>query len=502
MKILSATQIRQADEHTIRHTAITSLELMERAAEAFREAFMQPYTESSGQTLIFCGTGNNGGDGLAFARLWGEEFSDVQVFIIGDLQKSTPDFTENYRKLPKRIPLRFLTAPEDFPEVHPEDIVVDALFGSGLNRPVEGLHAQLIHHLNHSQATIVSIDIASGLFADTHTPGEAIIRPAVTVSFQVPKLAFMLPQNEKYVGKWIVKNIGLDEKFIASQETPFHYLEEKDVVDLLPQKRKFMHKGDNGRLLLVAGGKGKMGAAILAARAALRSGAGLLYAHVPKVGRDVMQGAVPEVMVSEDKLEDAVSIIAEYPQMDAIAIGPGIGVKDSTVHGLGELLTKWKGSLILDADALNCLSKSPELLKELPQNTLLTPHPGEFSRLVGEWVDEFQRLDMMRAFCQKYQVNMVLKGAHSAICDSYGTVWFNSTGNPGMAKGGSGDVLTGILGALLAQGIRPIDTLKLGVFLHGRAGDLAAESLGHYSVTASDIIDHLPRAFLSLYKAD
>lgn len=498
MKIFSATQIRQADSYTIEHEPIASIDLMERASVAFCQKFTTLYTAQNQHVLIFCGTGNNGGDGLAIARILAQNSYRVKVSVLGNVATATVDFLENFKRLPHSILNTSITAHADFPLLSDHEIIIDALFGSGLNRPIEGLAADLIHHINVSGASIVSIDIASGLFADKHTPGSAIVQPDQTITFQLPKLAFFLPENDRYVGAWHVVDIGLNQEFINNQATSHFFLQKEDVAPLLPVRKKFGHKGDFGRLLLVAGGQGKMGAAVLAARAALRSGVGLLYAHSPKVGRDVLQVSVPEAMVMEDGNDAVITAISAWQQMDAIAIGPGIGTQAETIQALQQLIKVWKKPLVLDADAINCLALQPDLLKELPNDSILTPHPGEFRRLVGDWTDDFHRLELLCSFCQKHQVNMVLKGAHSAICDSCGNVYFNSTGNPGMATGGSGDVLTGILGALLAQGLTPSEALRLGVYIHGLAGDIGANALGEISLAASDIIDSLPQAFAQL----
>jgi len=491
MKILSADQIRQADSFTITHEPIASIDLMERAAKAFCIQFTALYPSKNSPILLFCGTGNNGGDGLAIGRLLAQEDYHVKVFTIGKTETASADFLENFNRLPHSIVHAPITDHTDFPLLSDHEIIIDALFGSGLNRHIEGLASDLIHHINASGATIVSVDIASGLFADRHSQGTAIIQPDHTISFQLPKLAFLLPENEQYVGEWHVVDIGLSQAFLNEQTTTHNFLQKEDVTSLNPTRKKFGHKGDYGRLLLVAGSKGKMGAAIMAARAALRSGVGLLYVQTPEIGRDVLQVAAPEAMVVE-------TAIVDWQQMNAIAVGPGMGTDNETAEALHQLLKQWKKPVVLDADAINLLALHPNLLKDLPKESILTPHPGEFRRLAGEWTDDFQRLELLRSFCQKHQVNMVLKGAHSAICDSNGSIYFNSTGNPGMATGGSGDVLTGIIGALLAQGLSPAHALRLGVYVHGLAGDIGSQSVGALSLTASDIIDFLPMAFSQL----
>jgi hydroxyethylthiazole kinase-like uncharacterized protein yjeF len=498
MKILSSEQTRKADNYSIANEPITSLDLMERAASCFVTKFTSLYPDCNHPIRIFCGTGNNGGDGLAITRLLHEANYHVRSFSIGSLTKATDDFNENFARLPNRLNHAHIEAESSFPLLSDHEIIIDGLFGSGLNRPVEGLAANLIHHINESGAKIVSIDIASGLFADQRTSGDNIIKPTDTISFQLPKLAFFLPENEAFVGQWHVIPIGLSPKFIDDAECKIFLLEASDIKVALPQRSKFAHKGDAGRLLIIAGSKGKMGAAILATRAALRMGAGLLYAHVPAIGRDAMQISVPEAMVLEEWNLDCISDIQVPEKIASISIGPGIGTQKETAEAIYQLLKNNQRPMVLDADVLNILAMNPEWMELLPHGSILTPHPGEFERLAGKWMDEFHRLDMMRDFCAKYHVHMVVKGAHSAICHPNGDIYFNSTGNPGMATGGSGDVLTGIIGSLLAQGVESADAIQLGVYLHGLAGDVAEKNIGELSMSASDIIQFLPKAIQQL----
>ena len=498
MKVLSSNEIRKADAYTIEHEPISSIDLMERASKAFVTKFKSLYPNKEWPVIIFCGVGNNGGDGLAIARLLHEADYHVKTFSIGALDKASNDFSENFKRLPASLKHTHLQTDFDFPLLSDHEIIIDGLFGSGLSRPITGLVGQLIHYINTAGAQIISIDIASGLFADQHSSGDSIITPRHTISFELPKLAFFLPENERYVGEWHLVSIGLNEEFISNAESTHYYLEETDVSSFIPKRTKFVHKGNAGRLLIVSGSKGKMGAASLATRAALRTGAGLLYVHTPKIGRDVIQVSVPEAMVFEDQHAECISYIEVPENITGIAIGPGIGTEKETATAVHELLQKYRDPMVIDADAINILGANPEWKTLIPNGSILTPHPKEFERLVGKWKDEFHRLELMRTFCEKYHVHMVLKGAHSAICHANGDIYFNSTGNAGMATGGSGDVLTGILGSLLAQGIPPADALRLGVYVHGLAGDLAELTFGQLSMSASDIVDFLPQAIRSL----
>lgn len=495
--ILTAEQVRSADRHTIENEPILSIDLMERASQAFVSRFVKMISENH-RIKVFCGTGNNGGDGLAVARILRRKGFSVEIYIIGNPNRGSLDFSKNLERLDS--PNRFIHIEDekDFPLIDDRDILIDAIFGSGLSRPVDGLHGLLIQHLNHAAAKIISVDTASGLFSDQANAGGNIVRPWVTIAFQTPKLAFFQPQLAPFVGSWFVEDIGLDRPFISSMKTKFYLTEDPDVEEILKSRERFAHKGDVGRLLLVSGSKGKMGAAVLVGRAAMRSGIGLLTVHVPACGADIMTISVPEAMTSIDQNEATVSHVDLSFQPKAIGVGPGLGFSPSTVQMMQKLLQEWDDPFVLDADAINILAEHRELLDLIPPQSILTPHPGEFKRLVGQWKDDYEKLSLLQSFCQRHQVNVVLKGAFSAVCDSDGNVCFNPTGNAGMATAGSGDVLTGIVSSLLAQGYEPIDALKLGVYVHGLAGDLAKETVGECGLIASDIIAHLPRAFLQL----
>ena len=493
MKVLTSEQIREADQYTIKHEPISSLDLMERASEAFVTKFLGLHPQKI-PTYIFCGTGNNGGDGLVISRLLIGRGWDVKTFVIGNLEKGSPDFTANLRRLNS---FATISKKNDFPKIPDQPVIIDGLFGSGLSRPVEGLYGDLIRYLNEQNAQRIAIDIASGLYADQSLAKDAVAFKAdYTISFQVPKLSFFLPECSKYVGEWRVMDIGLDKEFIEKQETVFSVTEKNDVINLVPERSKFAHKNSVGRLLVVAGSKGKMGAAVLCTRAAFRAGVGLVNVCVPKCGIDIMQITIPEAMVLDGK---GTSEIQSIPNTDdTVILGPGLGTGSKTLDAFENFIRSAKHPLVIDADGLNLLAKKKSLLKEVPVDSILTPHPGEFKRLVGDWKNDFDKLDKLRAFCQKYKVNVVLKGANSAVCNSGGAVHFNPTGNPGMATAGSGDVLTGIVGALLAQGLIPFDALKLGVYLHGAAGDEAVRELEMPWIQASDIIRFIPNAVSAL----
>ncbi|SNT01618.1 NAD(P)H-hydrate epimerase [Ekhidna lutea] len=493
MKVLTSEQIRAADQYTIKHEPISSLDLMERASEKFVLKFMQINRENR-PVRIFCGVGNNGGDGLAIGRLLKDKGWDVYLYIVGNTRKGSEDFKANlersglYAVLNKEI---------DLPKINDSDIVIDGLFGSGLSRPLDGFYREVVEFLNGHQCTKVSIDIASGLYANQAMPGDAVaFKPDFTLSFQVPKLAFFLPDCHPYVGEWCLLDIGLNQSFIQKQESNIFQSELKDISPLFPVREKFIHKNKAGRLMIAAGSKGKMGAAILCARAAFKSGVGLVNICSPKCGVDILQVTIPEAMVVDGK---GANEIHSFPKTeDTILIGPGLGTKPKTIDAFEKLLKTTDKPMVIDADGLNILSKKKSLLKLVPKESILTPHPGEFKRLVGEWKNDFDRLYKLQNFCVKHEFNVVLKGAYSAVCNSTGDVHFNPTGNSGLATAGSGDVLAGIIGALLSQSLKPFDALRLGVYLHGAAGDEAGRSLESPWIQASDIVNFLPKGISSL----
>ena len=494
MKILSSRQIRETDQFTIKYEPIQSIDLMERASKAFVTKFLGLHPAKQ-RVYIFCGTGNNGGDGLAIARLLIDKGWEIEVFVVGEVENGSHDFKINLERLSffERICSR-----DDFPRIVPDSVIVDGLFGSGLSRPLDGIYHELIGFLN-SQAKVqrIAIDISSGLYADRPMHEEAVAFKAdYTISFQLPKLSFFLPACESYVGQWRVVDIGLKKEFIKKQETDFYLTEVEEVRALIPTRSTFTHKSKVGRLMIVAGSKGKMGAAILCARGAFRAGAGLVNVHAPACGVEILQISIPEAMVSIDQGE---AFVEKIPiSEDTIAIGPGLGTDDASVEAMRIFLRSYQKPLVIDADGINIIAQHPDLIKTLPKESILTPHPGEFRRLVGDWANDFEKLQKLKELCVSNSLNMVLKGAFSAVCSSDGIVYFNPTGNPGLATAGSGDVLTGITAALLAQGLTPIHALRTGVYLHGLAGDEAVREMQTPWIQASDIIDFIPQSVNSL----
>ncbi|MCP2043172.1 NAD(P)H-hydrate dehydratase [Pontibacter sp. HSC-36F09] len=503
MKILSAQQTREADAQTISEEGIASDELMERAARAFTGWFENKFMPEQ-PVCIFCGPGNNGGDGLVVARLLHQRLYDVQLYLINDGNEASPDFQINLERLPREVPPYHISNKNDLPAIPDKACIIDALFGTGLSRPVTGLYADVINWLNEHSSCTVAIDTPSGLYTDKQTPAEgAIVQADHTVSFELPKLAFFLPQHAQYVGDWHIVSIGLSPAYLAEAESNFHYVEQKEMQQLLKPRSKFSHKGTYGHALMLCGGYGKIGAAVLAARACLRSGVGLLTVQAPAIGYDVLQTAVPEAMLIPDNNRKHLSRLPEsMEKFNAIGIGPGIGTERMTKTLLGQLLATTDLPLVIDADAINLIASSDKLKAQLPKGKVIfTPHPKEFERLVCKSNNEYERLEEVREFCRIYQCYMVLKGSHSAIATPEGDIYFNTTGNAGMATGGTGDVLTGILTGLVAQGYTLKEACLLGVYLHGLAGDLAKDTVGEIALIASDEIQHLPQAFQKLGRA-
>jgi len=501
MKILPVEKIREADAFTIKNEPIKSIDLMERAAnQCYR--WIKKHVDKSHRFTVFCGPGNNGGDGLVIARLLAQKDYDVDVIIVRFTENGSDDFDANLKRL-EGIDILSLTEIREgdtLPEISTNDFVIDAIFGSGLSRPVAGFVAELIKQINTSGAITISIDTPSGLFSDENSSEKkgAIIEADYTLSFQFPKYAFLFPENDKYVGRWFVLPIGLMQEFTDLLEVENFLVEKWDAIQLLKPRNKFDHKGTFGHALLIAGSFGKMGAATMAAKAALRSGAGLVSAHVPQSGYPIIQTAVPECMVSIDENDKVFSKPPELGLYNAIAIGPGLGTAKASQNALKLLIQNANVPIVFDADAINILGENKTWISFIPAGSIFTPHPKEFERLAGKSSNNFERNKMQREFSIKNRVYIVLKGAHTCISTPDGLCFFNSTGNPGMATGGSGDVLTGIIVGLLAQGYHPKEACILGVYLHGSAGDVSAKEKSMQAMIAGDIIENLGKAFRKL----
>jgi len=490
VKVFSASQVREWDQYTILKEPVSSLQLMERAAQQCYNWIVENY-HSADHFSIFCGKGNNGGDGLALARLLAKSGKTVQLHILEYGFPGTIDFQQNLARVHTcpTIQIQYIQDETHLNEIGPDCIVVDALFGSGINRPLEGLSAAVVRAINHSNNPVIAIDIPSGLFCDRSSKGFPIVKATHTLGF-TPKLSFYLQENNTYVGQLHLLDIGLHRNYSLENSTRFELLTHEKISPLLKARELYSHKGNYGHALLIAGNIGKMGACVLAARGALRSGLGLLSCFVPVTENSILQTAVPEAMTITEKLNPL--------SFNSIAIGPGIGVGTTQVELLEELLNTYSKPIVMDADALTILSNHTHLLKKVPSLSIFTPHIGEFIRLFGETDNDFDRMELAIKKSKELNIIIILKGQHTLVATPFEPYFINTSGNPGMAKGGAGDVLTGVILGLLAQGYNSIEASIIGVYLHGIAGDLAAEMHTYYGMTTGDLIDSLGVAWKQL----
>jgi hydroxyethylthiazole kinase-like uncharacterized protein yjeF len=502
MKILSAVQLQEADEITLKSEGISSTRLMERAASLI---FNEIHTRLEGADInikIFCGIGNNGGDGLVVARLLHKYGYKVEVYVVNYSDKRSDDFLVNYDRYKKESHIwpALIKRKEDFPEISPGDFVVDAIFGIGLNRPAEGWLAELLTHINQSGAFCLAVDMPSGLFPDKVPAKKAVVIKAnFTLTFQTPKIVFYLPQTMAFAGEVQILDIGLDRSYLKEVKAMAQLIGKREARQLYKPRNKNSHKGDYGHSLVIGGSYGKIGSIVLAAKATLRAGAGLCSVFVPKCGYEILQTSFPEAMVITDEDDNELTNIKTDLEPDVICFGMGAGKSSKTVQAFKGLLKRTKNPMLIDADGLNMLSESNELLELLPKNSVLTPHPKELERLIGKWEDDFEKMKKVEDFTKKYKVILVLKGAHSFIFSGKHT-YINNSGNPGMATAGSGDVLSGIIAGLISQKYEPLVAAILGVYIHGLSGDICAEEKGYEALLSGDISDTLGKAFLDLMK--
>ena len=500
MQILTVQQVREWDQFTIQQEPVSSIDLMERAATRCVE-WIEKQDWQQKHLRIFCGKGNNGGDGLAIARLLLHKQYSVFVYILENGKSGSTDFEKNLERLNaySSVTIHFLRTSTELPIIQKEDIIVDALFGSGLNKPLNGFTAEVVKNMKLSRAEVVSIDVPSGLFLDEAFCGNTVVKANATLTFQCYKLGLLLQENAEFIGDVHVLDIGLHPAYLETIHTDHKIITAELIKSLYKPRNRFSHKGTYGHALLIAGSYGKMGAAVLATKACLRSGAGLTTACIPKCGYNIMQVAAPEAMTITDSNENFIITLPEdIEKYSSIGIGPGIRTGEETQKILSFIVRRYQKTLVIDADGLNCLSLQKELLDQLPPNSILTPHPKEFERLFGVHANDFKRIETAREKAKQLNIIIVLKSHHSFIALPDGSGYFNTTGNSGMATAGSGDVLTGIITALLAQGYTPADAALFGVYMHGLAGDLAAKALSKESMIAGDLVDFLPKAFQSL----
>jgi hydroxyethylthiazole kinase-like uncharacterized protein yjeF len=496
VKIFSADQIRKWDAYTIQHEPVSSVDLMERAAEACVEWILNNFN-SSNQFKIFCGKGNNGGDGLAIARLLIQNKFSTSVYIIGDGSAGSDDFQTNLNRLKPTAEIHFLDSIKSFPLLQKNDVLIDAIFGTGLNKRPSGIFQKIISYLNNTGNKIISIDIPSGLYTDKSSGENAIVRSRYTLSFQQQKLAFLLAENAPYCGEVVVLDIELSKKYYEEEKTVFELIGRNKIENIYIPRKSFANKGNYGYACIIAGSYGMMGAAIMSSKACLRSGVGKLTAYICKQGYSVMQTAVPEAMCKMFG-NTFIKDVTNLKDFNVIGIGPGIGKHPSHKQLLQTVFRNFKNPIVIDADALNMLSKYPAMYKLIPPKSIITPHPKEFERLFGNTENDFERIHLAIKKAKELDIYIVLKGHRTLIATPEGQGFFNSTGNAGMATAGSGDVLTGILTGLSARQYNPLDACFLGVYLHGLAGDIAARKLSKEAMIADDIINNLGEGFMEI----
>ncbi|WP_124980772.1 NAD(P)H-hydrate dehydratase [Nonlabens xiamenensis] len=502
MKILSAAQLAEADQSTIEKQQISSIDLMERVAQLVFERIHQRLNGAPVPIKIFCGIGNNGGDGLAIARHMIQHGYHVKVFITNCSKKRSKEFLVNYDRI-KEVTNDWpvlLSCKEEIPAIDDQDVIIDAIFGTGLNRPITGWMADLIEHINQSKAFKVAVDMPSGLFADQpHQPGDAILKANHTFSFQTPKLSFFLPETGEYTGSFEVINIGLDPEYLMKAD-PLAQLISKEAAQSMYKSREiFTHKGDYGHVLTMAGSQGKMGAAVLCASAAINTGAGKVTSYVPSSGNNIMQSSLPEVMTLQGKGEPYIADFNHELKKVVLCIGPGLGQEPDTVSAFAKAIQSQELPTIIDADAINILASHPELIQHIPKKSVLTPHDGELKGLLGEWKNSYEKIELAKKFSTEHDLILVLKGAYT-ITVAGSSLYVNDSGNPGMATAGSGDVLSGVISALVAQGYDTLTAAVFGVYIHGASGDLAAQTYAHEGLKASLISNFIGPAILHLFR--
>jgi len=498
MKIFPSNVVKEIDAYTIENEPILSIDLMERAALQLHQWIASRYPQER-KIKIITGPGNNGGDSLALARMLATDYYNTEVYYAKFTEKVSDDWKINHDRLIEqdKVTIHTLAEGDNMPAFDSKDLLIDGLFGSGLSRPLEGFPADIVQQMNGMENEIIAIDIPSGLLGEDNAKNNRgnIIHATITLTFQFPSLSFFYGENESFIGEWYVLPIGLHPEIINKMETGYFFLTNDFIASNLIGRSKFSHKGTYGHVLLISGCYGKMGAALLASRACLRTGTGLLTTHIPRFGYEIIQTALPEAMISIDQSDILFTQVPDLKPYQSIGIGPAIGCRHNSQKALLELLEKADVPLVIDADALNILGENREWLEKVPQDTILTPHPKEFERLVGKTENHYERNRKQIELSKKFNLFVVLKGAYTSISCPDGICYFNTSGNPGMATAGSGDVLTGVILSLLGQGYGPKMAALTGVYLHGLAGDIASSQYGEEALIATDIIENLGNAF-------
>lgn len=494
MKILTGSQIKAADRYTIENEPISSIDLMERASSAITQIIIKEAIKYR-SILFLIGKGNNGGDGLAIARLLSDLGNSCSVYCPFNIQELTEESRINFERLPTSIGQISL---QDFKSIKDNVLIIDTLLGTGIKGEIrEPLHS-LIRHINTLPNKVISVDIPSGMCTEFGNKDQIMIKSDATITIQFPKLSMLLPEAGENCGEIVICPIGINIENVDLFQTPYFYLTKSYIDKLLQKRTKFAHKGTYGHALLICGSKGMSGAAILSTTSALRSGCGLVTLHISEKERYVATTCCPSAILSLDPNSTFSKVPSDLQKYNSLGIGSGLGQAPQTEEALYELLTVFDKPMVIDADALNILSNHKEWLKHVPNNSILTPHLGELKRLIGNWNDEEEKLKQVKNFAVQINSIIIVKGAYTMICIPDGSYFFNSTGNSGMAKGGSGDVLTGYITGLLARGYSPKHAAILGVYIHGLAGDEAALRYGKESMNSMDIANSLAEALQAL----
>ncbi|WP_185882939.1 NAD(P)H-hydrate dehydratase [Blattabacterium cuenoti] len=501
MKILSSDQIKKVDQYCIDSESISRIELMEKSAKSCFNWIIQHLTKNNTPFIILSGVGNNGGDGLALARILYIHGFQVSVYILNVSNHYSDEFLINKNKALKYgIKLENIYQGDVFPILNRKSYLIDSIFGIGFNRTIGNFWKKFIHFINEKKfRSIISIDVPSGIFIEkqNHTYDD-IIQSNYTLTFEVPKLPFFLPSYDKYVGKWFILNIGWKNHYIKKMYTKNFYIDEYYIKKIKKKREKFSHKGNYGYGVLIGGSYGMIGSIILSGKASIRSGIGKLILYTPHCGYSIIQNQIPEAIIQTDKNKNYISNIVSLPNnINSIGIGMGMGTNYHTKYALESFLMKCNKNIpiVIDADAINIIAKHLNLLNYLPHESIITPHPKEFSRIFGIWKNDYQKLQMLTNISKKYNIFIILKGAHTIISTPDKELYFNSTGNPGMATAGSGDVLSGIIVSLLSQGYSPKNSCIISVYLHGLSGDIAKNQFNEEFITSTDIIHYLSKAF-------
>jgi len=498
LPLLTSPQIREADAYTIANEPISSVDLMERASKAFVSWFCNHFPDKKKGITVYCGTGNNGGDGLAIARLLdGHQYKKISVAIARFSDKASDDFNTNLKRLQQTaIPLAEIKPGESFTD-DDSPIIIDALLGSGLNKPLDSDFKRLANHINGLKRTVVAVDVPTGFFSEGEMPANAImIKADLVITFQQPKINFLLPDSAPFIDCWEAVNISIDEKFVQSLNSSYLAVEEKDIRKMLKPRHRFSNKGTYGHALIVAGQEETMGAALLSASACAYAGAGLTTACIPKSGLTALNTYMPELMAIPRNVAEVPAI--EWDKFSAIGVGPGLGKGEDSKALLSDILTNYEKPVVIDADALNLLSINKEFWVELPENSILTPHMKEFDRLFGEHNNWWTRIQTGIEKAKEHKVCILLKNDYTIIITPAGKVYFNTTSNPAMASGGMGDVLTGIITSLLAQKYSSEEACIIGAYIHGKAGDELALPGRLNVVMPSQVAARLPLTMAKL----